>query len=119
VKVVILNSWGGKIPKMIKPYVNNGNNWRWGSVVKFIETNAINADVLEHKNIEVKVVCYPGADKNSRTYLFKEDNVILSIVDVDTSRPWGIETYDGSEYVQYLDFSYIDKSINFCELPKS
>ncbi len=116
-KVVILNNWGGKVPSLIKSYVDGGNAWRWGDVINFIETNAINAEYL-NKQPNVKVVCYPGADKNSKTYLFKEDNVILNIVDVDTSRPWCIEKYDGSEYVQYLDYDIIDKKINFCELPK-
>ena len=118
-KVVILNNWGGSVPKMLKPYAHGGNSWRWGSVIQFIETNAVNANQLDSNQINAKVICYPGVDKNSKTYLFKEDNVILNIVDVDTSRPWSIETYDGAEYVQYLDFSYIDKNINFCELPKS
>jgi hypothetical protein len=117
-KVIILNNWGGTVPKMLKPYANGGNSWRWGQVIQFIETNAVNADRFDVNPINAKVICYPGTDKNSKTYLFKEDNVILSIVDVDTSRPWCIEKYDGSEYVQYLDYDIIDKKINFCELPK-
>ena len=117
-KVVILNNWGGTVPKMLKPYANGGNSWRWGSEIQFIETNAVNADHLDINPINAKVICYPGADKHSKTYLFKEDNVILNIVDVDTSRPWCIEKYDGAEYVQYLDYDIIDKKINFCELPK-
>ena len=28
----------------------------------------------------------------------------FSIIDVDTNRPWTIAEYDGSEYIQYLDF---------------
>ena len=118
-KVVILNNYGGSIPKFIKSYVNAGNEWRWGKVIKFIETNAINASDLPLKDIKVNVVCYPGVDKNSRTYLFKEEIIILSIVDVDTTRPWTISIYDGAEYVQYLDYEYVVKSINFCELPRS
>ena len=116
-KVIILNNWGTKIPKMIKDRVHNGNNWRWGDLVKFIEVNAVNADQLGI-NPNAKVICYPGIDKTSKTYLFKEDQVTLSIIDVDTSRPWSIEKYDGAEYVQYLDYDIIDKKINFCELPK-
>ena len=118
-KVVILNNWGGRIPKMLKPYTNNGNNWRWGKVVSFIETNAVNANGLDPHNIQTNVICYPGTDANSRTYLFKNENLIVSVVDVDTTRPWTILTYDGAEYVQYLDYDYIDKHVNFCELPKN
>lgn len=116
-KVIILNNWGGRVPKLLKTYANGGNNWRWGKAIYFIETNAVNDNGIDPRNINAHVICFPGTEPNSKTYLFKEDNLIVSIVDVDTTRPWTISTYDGAEYVQYLDYQYIDKSINFCELP--
>ena len=42
------------------------------------------------------------------------DNVYF-IKEVDTSRPWTILDYDGSEYVQYLDYNIIDKDLNYCK----
>ena len=37
------------------------------------------------------------------------------IGEVDTSRPWTIENYDGGEYVQYLDYVVLHEDINYCE----
>ena len=118
-KVILLSNWGGKIPQLLKPFTNNGNNWRWGHAINFIETNAINATSMLPAEVNAKILCYPGSTSTSRTYLFKEDGVTVHIVDVDTTRPWAIESYDGAEYIQYLDYNIIDKNINFCELPKS
>lgn len=37
------------------------------------------------------------------------------IKEVDTSRPWKIEEYDGAEYIQYLDYEVKYKDINYCD----
>lgn len=38
---------------------------------------------------------------------------VFSIVDVDTSKPWTIEEYDGSEYIKYLEFELVDEKYNY------
>lgn len=54
---------------------------------------------------------------DEKTYLcWNVDNesiCVYSIVDVDTTRPWTIEHYDGSEYVKYLEFKLIDEKYNY------
>lgn len=40
----------------------------------------------------------------------------FEIVDVDITRPWCIEEYDGAEYIEYLDdVICLDKELNFYE----
>lgn len=39
----------------------------------------------------------------------------FTIAEVDTSRPWKIENYDGAEYIQYLDYEVKHKDINYCD----
>lgn len=48
--------------------------------------------------------------------VYELSNSFYSIEDVDISRPWRITDYDGSEYVQYLDYNIVDKELNYCEL---
>lgn len=48
--------------------------------------------------------------------IYKLSNSLYSIVDVDISRPWRITSYDGSEYVEYLDYNVVNKELNYCEL---
>ena len=37
----------------------------------------------------------------------------LEIVEVDISRPWTIEEYDGAEYIKYLDYEITNKELNY------
>lgn len=38
----------------------------------------------------------------------------LSVYEVDTSRPWTIDSYDGCECIEYLDeYELIDKELNY------
>ncbi len=39
----------------------------------------------------------------------------VKIVEVDTSIPWIIESYDNSEYIHYIDFKIIDKNLNYAK----
>lgn len=45
----------------------------------------------------------------------KEVNVVsFTIQEVDTSRPWTIEEYDGAEYIKYLDgYELVDSECNY------
>lgn len=46
-----------------------------------------------------------------------EDITSFSIVDVDTTRPWTIDEYDGAEYIKYLDtYTLENESLNFYRL---
>lgn len=36
----------------------------------------------------------------------------FTMYDVDTSKRWCIEEYDGAEYVEYLDYELVDKELN-------
>ena len=38
---------------------------------------------------------------------------LYEVKDIDISRPWTIEEYDGSEYVQYMDYKIIDEKLNY------
>ncbi len=51
-------------------------------------------------------------------YWIKAYDEFYFIAEVDTSRPWTILDYDGSEYIQYLDYDIIDKDMNYCMLSK-
>ena len=113
-KVLLLSSYGGRVPRLIKSfYKRNDVSWRVGDVVSFVEVNAINNMGMNPKNIRTKVVAYDDPD-GSKSYLFNDDNIVCKIVDVDTSRPWTIETYDGAEYIQYLDYNVVNKELNYC-----
>lgn len=48
--------------------------------------------------------------------VYKLSSVYFSIEDVDTTRPWRITDYDGSEYIQYLDYDIVNKELNYCKL---
>lgn len=48
--------------------------------------------------------------------LYKYNHSLYAIQEVDTSRPWTIASYDGREYIQYLDYDVVDESMNYCEL---
>ena len=114
-KVLIFNSYGGRIPSLIKPFVQKGIKWRSGEVITFIEQAAVNPCGMVPHSIKTKVVKYYVSNAARVTYLFNEEKITCEIVDVDTSRPWTISTYDGAEYVQYLDYNVVDETINYCE----
>ena len=52
--------------------------------------------------------------KESTGDWFRLDDELYFIAEVDTSRPWTILEYDGSEYIQYLDYKVVDKDMNYC-----
>jgi hypothetical protein len=47
--------------------------------------------------------------------LFTEEKLTVTIIDVDVTRPWTIATYDGAEYIQYLDYVVVNEDINYCK----
>lgn len=52
--------------------------------------------------------------KESNGYWVRVGNEMYFIAEVDTSRPWTILEYDGSEYIQYLDYKVINEDMNYC-----
>lgn len=70
---------------------------RTGKIVELLEKQG---EIISHQN---------GG------YWIKTYDEFYFIAEVDTSRPWTILEYDGAEYVQYLDYSIIDKNLNYCE----
>lgn len=40
----------------------------------------------------------------------------LTVVEVDTSRPWYIENYDNAEGIQYVEYEVIDANLNFVKM---
>lgn len=54
-------------------------------------------------------------EKDGYIYVYEEAKSSAEIVEVDTSRPWTIEEYDGAEYIEYLDFDVVEPSYNYCE----
>lgn len=116
-KVVLLSNYGGRIPKDLISFVTSGQSWRWGNVVQALEQKAVPAE--DSNSANAKIVRYMGPDPNTKMYLFRADNISISVVDVDISRKWTIEKYDGAEYIQYLDYRVVNEAMGYCELPKN
>ena len=115
-KIVLLNNYGGRIPRALIPDIAGKDvSWRWGNIIDKIERMAVAAENPSSET--AKVVRYFGADAKTKTYLFRDENITVSIVDVDIRRPWTIVQYDGAEIVQYLDYTVISKAMNYCTLP--
>ena len=89
---------------------------RTGEIIDYVEQHAIKKDertLTEEfikKNKGSIIQCSPGR------YITWGENFCASyeIVDVDITRPWHIEDYDGYERVQYLDFDILDPQLNYC-----
>lgn len=70
---------------------------RTGKIIELLEKQG---EIISHQN---------GG------YWIKTHDEFYFIAEVDTSRPWTILEYDSAEYIQYLDYSIIDKDLNYCE----
>ena len=101
---------------------------RIGEIVEYIENNSelvvdISASsLLKTKHHIGKLYCSLGdvygccAETNKPSW-FASVNPISSIqiADVDTTRPWCIDNYDGKEYIKYLDYNVVNEDINYCK----
>lgn len=115
-KVILLSSFGGRIPEILAPDISGKDiNWRWSDIISKIEKMAVLPS--NSNTTDGQVVKYLGPDENSTLYLFP-DRITVTIINVDTSRPWTILSYDGAEYIQYLDYNKELPSMNYCVLPK-
>ena len=100
---------------------------RIGEIVEFIEKNS--EEIVDYsaysllntkKNIgknRLSSNIYACCTKKKESELFGSNYPIttLAIVDVDITRPWTIDVYDGSEYIKYLDYDVVDEDINYCK----
>ncbi|MES9681860.1 hypothetical protein ABWK22_02845 [Gottfriedia acidiceleris] len=101
VKVIIQPSFGIFEPKEdFKKLIDKTGRALWNlsgrtneDYIKFVEDNADDGILF---------------GKESWTY--------IKVVEVDTSRPWLIDDYDGSESIKYVKYRVIDKELNYVEL---
>ena len=130
-KVLLFTGYGeaAYTPKMkeIMDSYKNSICKRAGFIIEYIESNCevyideksmMKALEKNNKDYEKIVSCksFPGVycclNPTSRTTFVSS----FSIVDVDITRLWTIEEYDGSEYIQYLDdYKLVDKELNYYE----
>lgn len=124
-KVLLFTSYGGNgttkdMRWLLKKYPFPKN--RVGEIINYIENNAIS---LTKENIEDYLKTNKNhigkLTENNNIYYYIYDEEInclksISIEDVDNNRPWKISEYDGSEYIQYLDYEIIDKELNYAKL---
>lgn len=100
VKILLFKTHGGNtVDKELKERlsINSFPLNRVGTIVDYIEQQG-------------KLVAkYPQGSyyqfKTGETYYIQE---------VDINRPWTISEYDGSEYIQYLDYEVTEESIGYC-----
>lgn len=100
---------------------------RIGEIVDYIEENS--EEIVDYsaysllntkKNIgkiRLSSNIYACCTKKKESELFGSNYPIttLAIVDVDITRPWTIDSYDGKEYIKYLDYDVVNEDINYCK----
>ena len=57
-------------------------------------------------------------DPEKTSFLIKSDSALhqICIEDVDTTRQWTIDEYDGYESILYPCIKIVDKDLNYCEI---
>lgn len=131
-KVLLFTSYGGyaATPRM-KEILNKykGIYSRIGEIVDYVENNHILCHSSKHIEVEKElknnselIIKYEDIQRFKGCQIYKVYSTDVygtssfSIVEVDTTRPWTIEEYDGAEYIQYLDENkLIDKELNYYE----
>lgn len=125
-KVLLFTDFGTNYlsPEMIKilgknPFPIN----RTGKIIEFVEQIAVPLDKTEglipqiFKEKSNTIIKIEDQGTSQDIYIIKSDSDRFSrfaIQEVDTTRPWTIENYDGAEYIQYLDYNIINSDINYC-----
>lgn len=111
---------GGTIPKMFQETINgNTRNWRV-VLAEEIDKLPITCDEITDELFEEfrenDNMLYIK-DKNNEMY-FKGNREIyvIAIEEVNTSKPWRVNEYDGAEEIQYFNgVTVIDEETNECE----
>jgi hypothetical protein len=123
-KVLLFTRYGGctATPQM-KEILNKykGIRGRIGEIVDYVENNHVVYDASQYFDAQKEA-------KNNKELIIKISDVYIvwnenisstapfSIVEVDTTRPWTIEEYDGAEYIEYLDENkLVDEELNYHE----
>ena len=100
---------------------------RMGEIVDFIEKNAEKVvDYSAHSLLQTKKNIgkfylsnniYACCERKYPISCFGTNYPVttLAIVDVDITRPWTIDSYDGGEYIKYLDYDVVNEDINYCK----
>ena len=131
-KIAIGGSWSGfELPDWLLKECDDENFLKVRvNVANYLENNfddEIDEDKMNQlglfKELLNKRKILKVNSSNWSTYFIKKEDSNDSIFyysfiveDVDTTRPWHFGEYDGSEYVEYLDYEVVDKEFNYCEL---
>jgi len=131
-KILLFTGYGGyaatpQMKKILNKY--KGIRSRVGEIVDYVENNHIlyhssyfiEAE-KELKNNRELIVKFEDIQRyeNRQSYSVYDANLYglssFSIEEVDTTRPWTIEEYDGAEYIEYLDeHKLVDEELNYYE----
>ncbi|MBO5712035.1 MAG: hypothetical protein J6R47_04280 [Acholeplasmatales bacterium] len=103
--VAIKTDFWETLHEPVRSLIKDFNDIRW-------RTERIPKYLYEHPELECT------QQHHLPTRCFRVGDNVIMLVDVDTSRPWTILEYDGSEYIQYLDFNVVDAESNYCKLKK-
>lgn len=120
-KVIVLCSYGNE--GLPKEFGCNYKDKLWRFDKKLInrieKLDWIKIDFPNNIKDTTKNYCYKVS--NGVKYIYATPNShslfnIFKIVEVDISRPWCIEEYDGAEGIKYLDdYICVDKELNYFE----
>jgi hypothetical protein len=121
-KVIIMTSYGGeRLPAEFKANYENPL-WRMDKdlIERIEKSNWV--DVEDESEIIEVGKNYRVKKENGALYVYDTPDYIVKfitfeIADVDISRPWCIEDYDGSENIKYLDnYVCISKEYNYYDV---
>lgn len=117
IKVLIFSGFGSSgYPKHISEQIKETNfpESRCGSIIEILELypDKSNIDNLQEKynSLQIGEVL---RNKNKFYFGKKPYNISCSIVEVDTSKRWTIDEYDGAEGIKYLEPICVSKELNY------
>ncbi len=122
-KVILLTDWDPAYPMYLKPYIEQDpEGWRFNqTLIKKIEKEALpwNPHYGHQRNGPWVIMECDNRylEEGNKAYRFYDSRqtLMVNIIEVDISRPWTICEYDGSEYIQYLDYDIINQKANYCK----
>lgn len=107
IKVIIQASYAPFIPpKKYKELLESKGYSYWGEMAARTDENLI-AYIEQHCDNGRGLM--GGKDKWGHSW------GLLIIEEVDTSRPWFIDEYDGAENIQYIDYDIVIPELNYCK----
>ncbi len=132
-KIAIGNGYGRfDLPKWLLEKCNDKNFLKVRvNIAKYLEENfdkEIDEEKLYSESLEKLLnenkILKVNTKSHSIYFIKKEDKknnypnnrYEFTVEDVDTTRPWHFSEYDGSEFIEYLDYEVVDKEFNYCKL---